>query len=298
MAGMELRQLQYFVAVTEERHFGRAARRLHIAAPSLSQQIQALERDLNVTLLERSPRSVTLTPAGEVLLEHAHILLARAERARNEVHCADGRHRHFTLRVAAAMEHILDGPLHQLSGPGSGLEVTTATSTDSDAIRAVREEHIDAAIVWVRSTQDQDLAGTALLQVPVHLALPAGHQLAARQTIPVADLAAETIVMFPRDLFLGIWDHIIGHLLPAGQSRIDQVLTRPDLINAPEAILRSVAAGHGVAPIAPAMTEHLPAPGIVIRPLSPPLLVPVELIWHEPAHPALQDVIALLGGTD
>ena len=298
MTGMELRQLQYFVAVAEERHFGRAARRLYIAAPSLSQQIQALERDLHVTLFERSPRNVFLTPAGEVLLEHAHVLLARAERARNEIQCADGRHRHLTLRVAPAMEHVLDGPLRDLSGSESGLEVTTATSTDSDAIRAVREEHIDAAIVWARSTQDQDLAGTALRQVPVHLALPAGHRLAAEGVVRSADLVAETIVMFPRELFLGVWDHIIGHLLPAGPPHLDQVLTQPDLINSPEAVLRSVAAGDGVAPIAPAMIEHVSVPGIVVRPLSPPLLVPVELIWHEPAHPALQDVIALLVGTD
>ncbi|WP_201408511.1 LysR family transcriptional regulator, partial [Mycobacterium paraintracellulare] len=263
---MELRQLRYFVAVAEERHFGRAARRLGIAAPSLSQQIQALERDMHVTLFERSPRSVVLTPAGEVLLEHARVLLARAERACNEVRCADGRHRHLALRIAPAVEHVLDGPLRHLSGPVSGLEVSIATSTDSDAILAVREEHIDAAIVWVRSTQNQDLAGTILRQVPMYLALPAGHRLAAREAVPVAELAAETIVMFPRDLFLGIWDNIIGHLLPAGPSRPDQVLTQPDLINAPEAILRSVAAGHGVAAIAPAMTEHVPVPGIVIRP--------------------------------
>lgn len=295
---MELRQLQYFVAVAEERHFLRAARRLRIAAPSLSQQIQALERDLHVTLFQRSPRSVVLTPAGEVLLEHAHVLLDRAEHARDEVRCADGRHRHLTLRVVPGVEHVLDGPLRHLSGPASRLEVTTATSVGSDAIRAVREEHVDAAIVWVRSVQDQDLAGTILRQVPVYLALPAGHRLAAAKAVPVADLAAETIVMFPRDLFLGVWDHIIGHLLPAGISRPDQVLTQPDLINAPEAMLHSVAAGHGVAPVAPAMAEHVAVAGIVVRPLAPPLLAPVELIWREPAHPALQDVVALLAGTE
>jgi DNA-binding transcriptional LysR family regulator len=99
--------------------------------------------------------------------------------------------------------------------------------------------------------------------------------------------------MFPRDLFLGIWDHIISHLLPAGPSRPDQVLTQPDLINAPDALLRSVAAGHGVGPV-PAMAEYVPIPGIVVRPLNPTLVAAVELIWREPAHPALQDVLALL----
>lgn len=293
---VELRQLRYFVAVAEERHFGRAARRLHIAAPSLSQQIQALERDLHVTLLERSPRSVVLTPAGQVLLEHARVLLARAERARTEVSCADGHHRHLTLRVVSAVEHVLDGPLRHLSGSDSGLEVTTATSTDRDAVLAVREETIDAAIVWVRSTHDQDLPSTILRQVPIYLALPARHRLAAADTVSVNDLAAETIVMFPRDLFLGIWDHIIAHLLPAGSSRPDQVLTQPDLINAPDALLRSIAAGDGVGPV-PAMAEYVPHPGVVVRPLAPPLLAPLELIWHEPAHPALPDVVALLATT-
>jgi DNA-binding transcriptional LysR family regulator len=291
---MEFRQLRYFVAVAEELHFGRAAHRLHIAAPSLSQQIQALERDLGVTLLVRSPRSVVITPAGQVLLEHAHVLLARAQRARDEVARANDRRRHLTLRVVPAVEHVLDGPLRHLSGPASGLEVTTATTTDRDAILAVREEVIDAAIVWVRATRDQDLAGMTLRQVPTHLAVPAGHRLADAEAVAVDELAAETIVMFPRELFLGAWQHIIGHLLPGGPSRPDQVLTQPDLINAPEAMLRSVAAGHGVAPVAPPMAKRVPISGIVVRPLNPPMLLALELVWREPAHPALPDVIGLL----
>jgi DNA-binding transcriptional LysR family regulator len=291
---MELRHLRYFVAVAEERHFGRAARRLRIAAPSLSQQIKVLERDLHVTLLERSPRHVVLTPAGEVLLEHAHVLLARADRARSEVRGADGRHRHISLRVAPGVEHILEGALGRLSVLASNLEVTAMTATDSDAIRAVREELIDAAIVWIRCAQDQDLPGQLLAHVPLHLALPAGHRLAAAEAVPVTDLADETVVMVPRDQFPGIFDHVLAHLLPAGPSRPDQVLTPSNLINAPESLLRAVAAGHGVAPVAPAVGEHLAVPGIIVRPLAPPLLAPLELIWHEPAHSALPDVIALL----
>src|SRR3954471_10501076 len=83
MAEVELRQLRYFAAVAEELDFGRAAERLLIAGPSLSQQIKALERDLGVRLFDRDRRTVTLTPAGPALLPHPRALLDRAEDLRS-----------------------------------------------------------------------------------------------------------------------------------------------------------------------------------------------------------------------
>ena len=82
---MELRQLRYFLAVAEEGRFSRAANRLHIAAPSLSQQIQNLERELRVPLFERTPQRVELTVAGQALLERARVILAEVERALGRV---------------------------------------------------------------------------------------------------------------------------------------------------------------------------------------------------------------------
>jgi DNA-binding transcriptional LysR family regulator len=97
---MELRQLRYFLAVAEEGRFARAAERLHITAPSLSQQIQALERELRVTLFERTPQRVAVTAAGASLVRRARVILAEADRARHDGRAADGGNRErLTLRV-------------------------------------------------------------------------------------------------------------------------------------------------------------------------------------------------------
>ena len=97
---MELRQLRYFLAVAEEGRFARAAERLRIAAPSLSQQIQVLERELRVTLFERTPQRVHLTPAGEALAVRARVIIAEVDRAMDDVLVAGGRRRdHLKLRV-------------------------------------------------------------------------------------------------------------------------------------------------------------------------------------------------------
>src|SRR3712207_9485258 len=97
---MELRQLRYFLAVAEEGRFSRAAKRLHIAAPSLSQQIQALERELRAALFDRTPHRVELTVAGEALVERARVILAEVERAHADVRAGGTGRRRLTLRVA------------------------------------------------------------------------------------------------------------------------------------------------------------------------------------------------------
>ncbi|MDQ1720580.1 MAG: hypothetical protein QOI26_314 [Pseudonocardiales bacterium] len=292
---MELRQLRYFVAVAEERHFGRAAHRLQIATPTLSQQLRALERDLRVVLVDRSrPGSVSLTPAGNVLLRHARILLARADRARDEVLAAHGHPEQLTLRVASGVEHVLRDQLSDLTSRTTGLDVITISSVSSDAVQAVRDETADAAIVWNVTGRDRGLAAALLRQVPVDLALPASHRLAGAASVNVADLAEETIVLFPRALSSAVWDRFHHHLLPRGPTRPDQVYIEPDSINAPVAVLRTVAAGRGLAPAIRAAAQHAAVDGIVLRALDPPLTLPLTLIWREPASPSLRQLLALL----
>ena len=111
---MDLRQLRYFLTVAEERRFSSAARRLHVATPSLSQQVRALERDLRVTLFDRTPRGAELTAAGRVLAERARVILAEVDRAREDVRSAALSSREqVTLRICTMADRVLDGPLRR-----------------------------------------------------------------------------------------------------------------------------------------------------------------------------------------
>jgi DNA-binding transcriptional LysR family regulator len=297
---VELRQLRYFVAVAEERRFARAAARLHIAAPSLSQQIQTLERELRVTLFERSPRKVELTPAGEVLLARARVVLAEADRARDEVRTAEGGRRdQLSLRACTMADLVLNGVLHMTALGIPGLEVTVALSPGDDAIEAVRQARADAAVVWARSVEQRDLEGAVLGSVPFGVALPQGHHLSDEHRVPVNRLSGETVVMFPRRPFAGVWDRTLDHLLP-GRPRPGQVVIEPDLVNAPEAMLRAVAAGGGIAPAIVGIAEHMGVPGIEVRHLDPDLWLELEVVWRAPARPALRRLVDFLlnGATD
>jgi DNA-binding transcriptional LysR family regulator len=158
-AGVELRQLRYFVAVAEELNFGRAAARLHIAGPSLSQQIKSLERDLGVRLFERDRRTVRLTAFGETLLPQTRALLEQADTLRR------------TARGFAASEPVRLGYVswrpadlaERVSGVAQLLVDAWVMPSHTQAGR-VADGSIDLAICWVRATDlaEQDLAGSLL----------------------------------------------------------------------------------------------------------------------------------------
>jgi DNA-binding transcriptional LysR family regulator len=291
---VDLRQLRYFLTVAEERRFSSAARRLHVAAPSLSQQIRALERDLRVTLFDRTPRGAELTPAGRVLAERARVILAEVDRARADVRTAgpSGRDQ-VTLRVCTMADRVLDGPLRTVGLAIPGVEACVTSSPGDDAVEAVRQARADAAVVWSRPQEHRDLDGIVLGSVTFGVVVPRAHPLAARVTIPVAGLRSEPVVMFPWSPFSGIWQRTVDHLLPGG-AQTGQVVIEPDLINSPEAMVRAVAAGSGVAPGILGVAEHMDVSDIVVRPLDPPLLLHLEVVWRRPARPAVQRLVDYL----
>ncbi len=290
---MELRQLRYFVALAEERHFGRAAQRLQIATPTLSQQMRALERSLGVTLVNRTqPRQLTLTRSGDTLLRHARILISRADRARDEVRAADVRPEQILLRVAFGAEHLVSTQLRRLIDDAA-FDVVVFASSTSDALVAVREESSDAAVVWDGQGHQQGLTTSVLRDVAVHLAVPASHRFAGSSDVDVAELADETILMFPRALSPHLWDLMCEHVLPHGSSGAGRIVSEATTLG-PLSVLRSVAAGKGVAPVIAPLTQISHQDGTVVLPLDPPLVIPLELAWREPAGPDLGRVLDVL----
>jgi DNA-binding transcriptional LysR family regulator len=291
---VELRQLHYFLAVAEERRFSRAAQRLRIAAPSLSQQIRALERELRVPLFERTPQAVRPTPAGAVLIERARIVLAEVDRAVTDVRIAGtGSRQQLTLRVANMADLVLDGQLRRAALGIDGVEVSVSSARGDDALEAVRQGRADAAIVWSRSHPQRDLAGAVLGSVVFGIVLPVRHAYSGAARVPVAALAGEVLVMFPLPPFDGIWDRTVDHLFPGGAAP-GQVVVQPNLINAPEAVLRAVAGGAGIAVGILGIADHLGIEGITVRPLDPVLRLDLEVTWRAPATSAVRGLVEFL----
>jgi DNA-binding transcriptional LysR family regulator len=144
---VELRQLRYFVAVAEELNFGRAAERLHIAGPSLSQQIKALERDLKVRLFERDRRSVTLTPAGAALLPGARALIVQADELRRQ---AGGLVRSEPVRLGYVKWCPPD--LSERTAGVAQLRIDTWVLPSHAQAARVAEGNLDLAICWVQTS--------------------------------------------------------------------------------------------------------------------------------------------------
>lgn len=283
---LELRPLRQFVALAEELHFGRAAARLHMTQPPLTQAIRQLERSLGAPLFERTQRRVALAPAGAALLPLVRRLLQQAdELPRQAQAAAAGRAGRLRLAFVSSVAY---GPLPGwLSGfraahPEVAVELREATlDVQLDAFAA---GEIDAGFVLhAEGAAPPGLAAWTVLHEPLVLALPQAHPLAGRRTLPFAALAGEPLVIFPRAIAPSLFDAVVGHYraqraTPAIAQEAIQMQT----------IVNLVSAGLGVAWV-PASLMQLQRPGVVYRPLAgAPLACETSLVWPEPAAPVVQ----------
>jgi DNA-binding transcriptional LysR family regulator len=198
---VELRQLNYFVAVANEKSFTLAAKRLHVVQSAVSAAIASLERDLRVTLFERNAQRVVLTEAGTALLPEALAVLDAAQSARDAVDEL-GRGVRGSVRVGMlAGVDLVDLP--GLAGefrrryPGVGIRLRTEPGGSTGIAAALLSGEVDVGFVGVADTLNRDLGGRELVRVPQVLAVPAGHPLARRRVVAVTDLAEEDFVDLP-----------------------------------------------------------------------------------------------------
>lgn len=195
---MELRQLEYFVAVAEEQHFTRASERLLVAQPAISQQVRRLEAELGETLFDRDRRHVRLTDAGQALLPHARATLAAAERGRAAVGSLSGLMAgQLTVGVfEGAPERLLAGALGQFRSAYPGVSVRVREDYATDLLTAVRRGELDAALTALPDTHKPapGLRIQELATEPLVLATSPDHHLADHDQIPLTRLRDEPMV--------------------------------------------------------------------------------------------------------
>src|SRR3984957_10497830 len=199
---MELRHLRYFVAVAEEGHVTRAAERLGIQQPPLSQQIQALERELDVQLFRRKPRGVELTPAGRALFDEAKAILARATEAIAVTkRAARGEAGRIGLGFtsSASFHPFVPRAIRAFRETHPLVALTLEESGTVELVAALRSQALDFAFVRSPVGASDNLTVRPLLDEAMVAALPSGHRLgAASEPLPLAALAGETFILYRR----------------------------------------------------------------------------------------------------
>jgi LysR family transcriptional activator of glutamate synthase operon len=274
---MDLRQLRYLVALSEERSFTRAAAREHIAQPALSQQIQRLEREVGLPLVQRTTRSVVITEAGSLLVARARTMLAELDAAQEELQSLRG----------VQTGHVRIGAMHTM-GPVDitltlasyhtlhpGIELTVREQSSEELAEMLRVDEIDLAFLSVTERiESHGLGLHQLVSEELVVALPPGHRLADREVVPMRELADEQFVSFRegsrlRELLVGA-SHENGF--------------EPNVMlssNEPQRIRRLVSRGMGVA-ILPYSDATSPGAEVAVRRLTRPSLSrDITLAWRD-----------------
>ncbi|HZT89344.1 MAG TPA: LysR family transcriptional regulator [Stellaceae bacterium] len=292
---MELRHLRYFLAVAEEGHVTRAAERLGMQQPPLSQQIRALEAELEVQLFRRRPRGMELTQAGAALLEEARAILGRAEQAVTAVRrAARGEEGRLGLGFtsSASFHPFVPRAIRSFAEAHPRVSLSLEENGTAELVEALQGQRIDAAFVRSPIGEAPGIVVRPLLAEEMVAALPEGHRLDAAMDaapLPLDALSDETFILYRRPLGPGLYDAIIAACRRTGFSpQIGQAA--PRLFST----LSLVAAGLGVS-LVPASMRRLRVEGVAYRRLDPAaeLSAPLNLAHRrDETSPAARRFIA------
>lgn len=289
----ELGQLRCFVAVAEELHFGRAARRLNLTQPPLSRQIQLLEHALEVRLFERTSRSVVLTPAGAGFLPEARRLLRLAEAAAlSAKRVARGEAGQVTIGFTAASGYdFLPKLLATFRTAAPDIDIILREMVSADQLEALATGRIDIGLIRPPFSR-VDLESKCVVREPLILAVPAGHALAKAEAVSLADLDGQPMITYSPyearyfyDLLAAIFAE--ARVTPSYVQHIGQI----------HSILGLVKAGLGLA-LVPQAAGNLRFRGVVLRPIAinPNRIAELYLAWRRgTGNPAVPVLAALLG---
>jgi DNA-binding transcriptional LysR family regulator len=261
---MDLRRLRYFVAVAEEGHITRASERLGIQQAPLSQQIKTLETELDARLFHRRPKGVELTDAGRALLVEARAVLARALEAEAAVRRA-ARGESGRLRVgftnSACFHPATPAAIAAFRTAAPQVALSFEQASTAGLVDRLRAGEVDVAFIRTASARLAGLQVKQIAEEPMVVALPAGHPLAAANSVALADLATESFVAYPRSEGAGLYDAVIAACHACGFSPQIGHET-PQMI----ATLSLVAAGLGVT-IVPESLRRMRLEGVEYRDL-------------------------------
>ena len=289
---MELRHLRYFVAIGEELNFTRAAERLRIAQPPLSQQIRQLEQELGVTLLQRNSRPVRLTEAGELLLARARALLAELEITVADVRRI-GRGQAGKLNigfVGSAMFVGLPDVIGAYRERCPDVELALDEMLAAEIAEALQRRRIDVGFTRPPLPPEAGLAQRVILEEPYVAALPRAHPLAKSRAIGLAELSEDAFVLYPSRPEPSVTGLIVAACQAAGFTpRLAQEVLHL------QTTIGLVAAGVGVSLVPEAAARAQGGRGVSYVPLAPPGMIgPLAIAWREEdASPALQGFLAL-----
>lgn len=290
---MDIGQVRAFLAVAEQLHFGRASEQLRIAQPHLSRVVRQLEAQIGGKLFERSTRRVSLTEAGQAMVQPMRAALAAMETAeRSAVDAVSGRIGRVRIALGGFATHEVLGELLRLTRehhPGIGIEIVSGLY-GVNAIDAVRSDTVDLGILRVY----QDTPGIqsrVLREEGFLLAVPEGSSFSERGSVSIAELSEEAFITLPPEHAAAMERSLFIYARAAGFTpRVTQVA--PDS----RAVMVFVAAGLGVSLVLEPVRERLAVPGVAFLEIEDDL-PPLELrvVWRsDNGNPALRRVLRLV----
>jgi DNA-binding transcriptional LysR family regulator len=289
---MELRHLRYFIAAAEELNFSRAAERLGINQPPLSLQIRQLEEEIGASLFRRGARGVELTDAGKLLLEESRAILGQVETAKTDVkRRARGETGQIVIGSASGtyFHPFVPAIVREYGMQYPDIVVAPQASQTALLVARLRAGLIDVAFIWRPIGGADGLAIEPLDREDTVIVLPVGHALSGRAAVPLAALAKETFLIFPRAFHPDAYDLIISACHRVG---INPAFGQeaPDIVSS----IPLVAAGLGVS-IVPRSVARILTDGVVYLPIegdAPRVEIALAYRRGDPS-PAVQNFVAL-----